>query len=123
MTARGLLLVVLSAFSTVVANLMLRKGVLRAGGLTLSDSSFRELIALAREPLFVTGFILYGVAALIWFRVLSTEDLSTSYPLLVSITFVFVTLGAVLIFNEHVSWQKIVGMGFILTGFCLVARA
>src|SRR3954469_12952108 len=97
MTGAGLLLVILSSLFTVSANLMMRGGVLRAGGFSLSLAS---ALALGRQPLFVGGFLLYGIAAVIWFRVLSVANLSTSYPLLVSLTFVLVTLGAVFFFRE-----------------------
>ena len=120
MTGAGLLLVILSALFTVSANLMMRGGVLRAGGFSLSLAS---ALSLGRQPLFVGGVILYGVAALIWFRVLSVENLSTSYPLLVSLTFVLVTLGAIFIFREPVSSQKLIGIAVIVAGIILVARA
>jgi len=119
MTSTGLLLVVLSALFTVSANLLMRGGVLRAGGFSLSLAS---ALSLCRQPLFLAGFILYGVAALIWFRVLSVENLSTSYPLLVSLTFILVTLGAIFFFKEPVSTQKLVGIAVIVAGIVLVAR-
>lgn len=119
MTSTGLLLVILSALFTVSANLLMRGGVLRAGGFSLSLAS---ALSLGRQPLFLAGFILYGVAALIWFRVLSVENLSTSYPLLVSLTFILVTLGAVFFFKEPVSTQKLIGIAVIVAGIVLVAR-
>ena len=119
MTNTGLLLVVLSALFTVSANLLMRGGVLRAGGFSLSLAS---ALSLCSQPLFLAGFILYGVAALIWFRVLSVANLSTSYPLLVSLTFILVTLGAVFFFKEPVSTQKLVGIAVIVAGIVLVAR-
>ena len=78
---------------------------------------------MGQQPLFVIGVLLYGFAALVWFRVLSTEDLSSSYPLLISLTFVLVTLGAVVLFREHLNTQKLVGLAVILTGVVLVARS
>jgi multidrug transporter EmrE-like cation transporter len=120
MTGAGLFLVILSSLLTVSANLMMRGGVLRAGGFLLSAKS---ALSLCQQPLFVTGFILYGIAALIWFRVLSVANLSTSYPLLVSLTFVLVTLGAVFFFREPVSTQKIVGIAVIVAGIVLVASS
>jgi multidrug transporter EmrE-like cation transporter len=123
-TERGLLLVGLSALLTVASNLMLRGGVTRAGGFALSPVSLvSDLLRLARQPLFVAGLALYATAALVWFRVISTENLNSSYPLLVSLTFVLVTLGATLFFREPVSWQKVLGLGVILAGIVLVARA
>ena len=124
MSGRGLLLVVVSALLTVASNLMLRTGVTQAGGFELSAGGmFGNLLRLARQPLFVCGMALYGTAAIVWFRVISTENLSTSYPLLVSLTFVLVTTGAVVFFREPISWQKILGIGVILVGIALVARA
>lgn len=124
MSASGLSLVVLAAFCTVVANLSLRAGILRVGSFSLSVSTLgSQLFALARQPAFLFGFILYGLAALVWFRIVSTEHLSTSYPVLVSLTFVFVTVGSMLFFHEGISWQKVLGLAVILTGIVLVARA
>jgi multidrug transporter EmrE-like cation transporter len=123
-TSHGLSWLVLAALCTVAANLLLRAGVLRAGGFFFSGAVVRrQVLALATQPMFALGLLLYGLAAVIWFRVISTEELSTSYPLLVSLTFVLVTIGAACCFNEHVSWQKVVGMLVILAGFVLVARA
>ena len=124
MTTRGLGLVVLSALLTVASNLMLRGGVTRAGGLALSLNTLAgDLLKLAAQPLFMTGLTLYGTAALVWFSVLSTENLNTSYPLLVSLTFILVTLGATMFYREPISWQKVLGIGVILTGIILIARA
>jgi multidrug transporter EmrE-like cation transporter len=123
MSTQGLLLVITSALLTVAANLMLRASVLRAGGLSLTAGIFRQLGDLAHQPLFVTGVFLYGLAALVWFQVLSVEKLSTSYPLLVSLTFVMVTLGAMVFFKEQVSAGKLFGVGLCLAGVFVVARA
>jgi len=124
MSKHGLLLVGLSALLTVASNLMLRGGVTRAGGFALSPASLiSDLLRLAHQPLFIAGLVLYATAALVWFRVISTENLSSSYPLLVSLTFVLVTLGATVFFREPVSWQKVLGLGVILAGIVLVARA
>ncbi len=42
---------------------------------------------------------------------------------LVSLTFLFVTLGATLLFKEPVSLQKMAGIGVILLGIILVSTA
>jgi len=109
---------------TVASNLMLRCGVMQAGGFGLSLRTLvGDLLGLACQPLFVTGLMLYATAALVWFRVISTENLSSSYPLLVSLTFMLVTLGATVFFREPVSRQKVLGLAVILAGIVLVARA
>lgn len=124
MTHRGLILVLISALLTVAANLLLRQGVTAAGGFSLSIGGLgRGIIHLLRQPLFDAGVFLYGLASLVWFSVISTEDLSSSYPLLVSLTFLFVTLGAVAFFGETLSIRKLVGLLMILAGIWLVAGA
>ncbi len=124
MTRHGLLMVVFSALCTVVANLMMRAGILKGGGFVLSLSAFKsQTSALLHQPMFVGGFVIYAVAVVIWFQVLSTENLSTSYPLLVSLTFLLVTLGASFFFQEHISLQKVLGLTIILAGIVVVASA
>ena len=124
MTLQGVLLIVLAAGMTVVGNLMMREGVVRAGGVSLQLSTLSvELLKLMRQPLLVVGLVLYGLASLVWFRVISTENLNSSYPLLVSITFLFVTLGATVLFREPLGLQKILGLISILVGIVLIATA
>jgi multidrug transporter EmrE-like cation transporter len=120
MTSQGLLLVILSALGTVAGNLLIRAGLARAGGLGFSVAKLSQVFL---QPLMLAGLVLYATAALLWFRVVSTEELTTSYPLLVSMTFILVTLGAVFFFDERISVQKALGMGVILIGIVVIARA
>ena len=122
MTLQSILLIVLAAGMTVAGNLMMREGVVRAGGLSLQLSTFgAELLKLMRQPLLVIGVLFYGLASLVWFRIISTENLNSSYPLLVSITFLFVTLGATVFFREPLGLQKVLGLIAILVGIVLIA--
>ena len=123
MTIYGLSFVFLSAFLTVIANLMLRAGVDRAGGFPAQIQSIYSAIArLMSQPFFDFGILLYAVASLVWFHVISSEPLSVAYPLLTSLTFIFVTLGAIVIFGEALTFSKIVGMLIILIGIMIVGR-
>jgi len=122
MTIRGLSFVLISAFLTVVANLMLRAGVDKAGGFPAHlPSLLGAIIKLIAQPLFDCGILLYVVASLIWFHVISTEPLSIAYPLLVSLTFIFVTLGAIVIFHEALNLTKLVGIIIILIGIIILS--
>lgn len=124
MTLRGLLLVAVAAILTAVANLLLRGGVLGHGGLSLAPGKIgADLLALLTQPMFVSGVFFYGLAALVWFSVLAIENLSTSYPVLVGLTFVLVGSGAAFFFSESFSIQKLVGMAIILFGIAVVARS
>jgi multidrug transporter EmrE-like cation transporter len=124
MSVQGFFFVTLAALLTVVSNLMLRTGVSKAGGFVPSlETLLANLMQLARQPLVVTGVFLYGTASLVWFRVISTENLNSSYPVLVGTTFILVTFGATILFREPVSWLKVIGLALILLGILLASRS
>ena len=123
MTLRGLLMTVLAAVLTGAANLLMRAGVTGMGGVSLPLGRFLgDLLQLARQPLFIVGLLLYGTATLVWFVVISTEHLSSVYPVLVSVSFALVTLGAILFFQESFSWQKGIGLVLLLSGIVFISR-
>lgn len=116
------MLILSSALLTVAANLLLRHGVLRAGGFSFNGGEFvRSLVRLLQEPAFVLGVLAYGLAALVWFKVLSVAEVSTAYPVLVGITFALVTVCAILLFHEKLSHLKLLGIAVILIGIVLVS--
>jgi multidrug transporter EmrE-like cation transporter len=123
MSPRGLLLVSLSAVLTFAANMLLRAGIDRAGWSPGGAGDVLQgLIRLAKDPVFDVGALLYMPASIVWFRVIATEPLSTAYPLLMSLTFIMVTVGAVLFFRETVTAMKLLGLVIILAGIVLVSR-
>jgi len=124
MSLQGLALIVIAAGMTVAGNLMMREGVVRAGGVELSIRILGvEMMKLMRQPLLVGGLAIYALASLVWFRVISTENLNSSYPILVSLTFLFVTAGATVFFHEPLTLQKTIGLLIILSGIVVVATA
>ena len=123
MSVRGLILIALCAVVQAASNLLLRRGVLLAGGIRSSGGQLvRSILGLAQQPLFVLGVLLYGVAALIWFSVLSREALALAYPVLVGVTFTLVVLGGVALFQERLALSQIIGIVVILAGVLLVSR-
>ena len=88
MTFQGTLLVVLAAAMTVTGNLMMREGVVRAGGLSLGVATMAHaLMRLARQP-FLTwgGLVCAGIAGLVSHPV--HRESQQQLPLLVSVTFI-----------------------------------
>jgi multidrug transporter EmrE-like cation transporter len=123
MSATGFLLVLSTAALTMIANLLLRAGIDAAGGFLLGGAMeiLRALVALFTQPLFALGFAIYFLASVVWFRVVATEPLSLAYPILVSLTFILVTAGAVFFFSEPLSLRKVVGLAVILAGIAIVS--
>ena len=63
MSLTGLCFTVVAALLAASSNILLRLGLIRAGGFGISDQSLvRDLMRLACEPAFVGGLALYGFA-------------------------------------------------------------
>jgi multidrug transporter EmrE-like cation transporter len=107
-----------------MSNLLLRTSLSRSGGFALDSGAIpQQVAALLREPLFLVGLLCYIGATVVWLHVVSRENLSVSYPLLMSLTFLLVTSGAVYFFHEPLSVQKVIGLGLILAGVVVVSAS
>ena len=108
---------------TVVANLLLRHGLIKSGGLAFKQGEWMAgWINTLSQPTFIAGILCYGLAAVVWFYALSVTEVSVGYPVLVGLTFVLVTLGAFFVFKEELNPAKIAGILVILIGVAMVAR-
>lgn len=114
MNVAGFVLIALVALFTAISNLVLRHGIRQMGGFRLA--------AFLSDPACLVGLLLQAAAALIWFRVLSVMEVNRSYPVLVSLTFLLVMAGSVLVFGESMSWRKVTGLVVILGGIKLAAQ-
>jgi multidrug transporter EmrE-like cation transporter len=124
MSTKGIVLVLVSAFCAILSNLMMRGGLNRAGGFTLSVNGLtQQLISLLQQPLFVFGAVFYAMATITYLDVISREQLSISYPLLVSVNFFFLTIGSALLLNEPINLHKIAGLGLILAGILTIVNS
>ena len=117
------LLLIVSVFSNVTANILLKKGVTSFGGLTGQKAKlFFELTKAATSPFVILGIVLYGFSFLIWLRILSFNDLSRAYPIFATIVFLLTTAGSAIFLNESVSLLRFAGIAIMLVGIYLVAR-
>ena len=117
--------IVIAAVVTAVANVMIRAGIERFGGFSpgsISDAVW-QFVNLLLQPVFFAGFMLYFVAALVWFRTIAIAPLTVAYPLMVSLTFVLVTVGAVVCWGEPMTVRKLVGLVIIVVGITLVSTS
>jgi len=71
-------------------------------------------------PIYV-GFLLLGVGSLLLTAALKKGDLSTIYPI-ISLSFVWTTLMAIIIFNEQITKLKILGIITIIIGVIFLTR-
>jgi multidrug transporter EmrE-like cation transporter len=123
MSLAQFLMLLLAAIFTAISNLSLRVGVQRLGGFELSATRLLpQLLAFSMNPACMVGLVMQGLAAMVWFRILSIMEVSRGYPVMVSLTFLLVILGSLCFFGETMSWIKFAGLAVILAGVHMVAR-
>ncbi len=116
---KGMEVFLLSVVIWTAVQVLLKMGLNK---LTGSEVNFNFFIkALASWPV-LAGLFLAVVGSLIWFVVLSRFELSYS-NLMVSLTFVLVTLASVAFFKEHISVLRWIGAALIVLGVFLVSQS
>ena len=80
------------------------------------------LFKLVFDPFIFSGFASAFIASFFWMAAMTKFELSYAYPFM-SGAFVLVFILSVIFFNEVVSWQKILGLGFIVLGIIISSRS
>jgi hypothetical protein len=79
LSASGLMFIAAAALLTAIADILLRIGVVQAGGLDLSSEGFiHDLSSLCQQALFIGGILLYGLATLSGFALFRLKGLCGS---------------------------------------------
>lgn len=110
--------------AVVLANVVLRIAIDRAGVKLFADGLAgvpAEVWTLLKSPLFLLAIILYGVAMLIWFRLVAIAPLSVAYPALACLTFVAISLAGIFLFAEPVHLLRLCGLLVMLVGLTLMS--
>lgn len=116
-------LLTMSVISNATANLLLKGGVQRLGGFTLDKTNMvNELVKAVFNPYIIGGLMLYGFSFVLWLKVLTTNDLSRSYPIFVTFVFILTTVGSAKFFGENISLLRIAGMIIAIVGIYVIAR-
>ena len=108
---------------TVYGQMILKWRIVQFGSLpTGSLDKFKFLISLLFDPAIFSGFAAAFLASLAWMAAMTKFDLSHAYPFM-SLNFVVVLLLSGLILSEPMSIQKTIGVGLIVIGTVVAARA
>lgn len=65
--------------------------------------------------------LLFGASSVLWMHIVRRYPLSVAYPM-ISMSYVFGLLAAMVFFHEQVSAVKWAGVALIMAGCCLIAR-
>lgn len=111
--------VLLNAF----AQLLLKKGMLGIGYFEMQlQNLFPMLKNVAANSYILLGLSSYVISVAIWLVVLARVEVSYAYPFL-SVGYVVVTLIGYFIFQESLSWIRVIGMSIIIVGVILLSRS
>jgi multidrug transporter EmrE-like cation transporter len=124
MNLEGILLTTCCAIFTASGNLLMRSGISSAGEYSLAPGEIlNSIFGLAFQPKFLFGFLLYGLAAIIWFRVLASQQISLAYPSFVGLTFILLTGAAAFLLKERLAVSKLIGVALIFAGIVIIGRS
>lgn len=73
------------------------------------------------NPYIIISLVLTLLAGVTWMIAMTKFDISYAYPF-TTLGFVFVFVFSVFLFNEPVSWQKIIGLILIIAGLIISTR-
>ena len=96
-------------------------GLNAVGGVSLSDG-LAGVFKLLQTPWVIIGFLCYGLSSVLWLDVLSKLDFSLAFPM-VGLTYIFTLLIGRFFFGETVGWERVVGVGLILSGVFFMIRS
>jgi multidrug transporter EmrE-like cation transporter len=113
------LLLAASAVLMGISNLCLKSSI---GRVQSSAGALAFVVNVVRQPIFLCGFVLFGLASLFYMRVLTAIPLSTAYPVFVSIAFAIVAVGAMMLFGERLSAPKLLGAALLVAGIAVISR-
>lgn len=117
-------LLIVTVFSNVTANILIKKGVMQAGGVSGQKAQvLADIIRVGLSPLVILGLSLYGFSFLIWLRVLSFNDLSKAYPIFATLVFLLTSVGSAIFLRENISTLRILGIIIMLIGIYIVAKS
>ncbi len=90
--------------------------------LTGQTQLVKKLFALFINPYVIAGFVVYIFATALYMYVLSKYQYGVSYVVIVSLSIVFATIIAMVLFKEQIRLINAVGLAIIIAGVILVAK-
>jgi undecaprenyl phosphate-alpha-L-ara4N flippase subunit ArnE len=111
------LLILIPVVLGALGQIMLKAGADRIGPIPDVGTLLWRIVT---SPHILTGFLLYGVASVLWIVVLSRAPLSLAYPML-ALGYVIVLLASAFVFREIIPPVRVAGILAIIIGLILVS--
>jgi len=121
MTLLGMALIV--ALLLVAGQTCLKLGLDKTGGISgESLMVFQTWFTVLTNPMVILGFVLYGLASLLWLRVLTAQELSLVYPL-ISLSYAISLIVGKWLFDDDINITRLAGVSLIVLGAIVVSRS
>lgn len=117
----GLSLVALTVLFTVYGQIIIKWQV---GGLELPPGLVEKVLFVLKQylnPWVISAFLAAFLASMSWVAAMTQLELSFAYPFM-STSFIMVMVLSSVLFNEPVTWQKVIGSAVILLGLVILNR-
>lgn len=115
--------ILISVLGSAIGQLLLKKGMNTIGALTLSINGLGNVLwRIATNPFVVVGLFIYVISVVFWLVALSRVDLSYAYPF-ASLSYVIMLIASWWLFNEQISFVRIIGTFVIGIGVWLIYRS
>jgi multidrug transporter EmrE-like cation transporter len=86
---------------------------------TFSYLNLKTIVALARNPEFIIGFLMYLAGFIYWFAILHRFNLSLAFPMASSSLIILTTLFSVVFLKEELMPWNWFGLVLIISGIIL----
>jgi len=119
----NILIILLSILMSSTAHVFLKKGMMVHALSTIKTDGVIGLVwMVGTNPWVMGGMFLHVSALIVWLWALSKVDISFAYPFL-GLGYVLVSAMAWLWLGEELNSMKVIGMGVIVVGILVLARA
>jgi len=123
MTQITLLIIMSGVLLNALAQLLLKAGTSSLGPLfAVGERYATEIIRIVLQPYILSGLVCYIVSVSLWIAALTKVPVSVAYPML-SIGYIVNSVAAHYFLGEELGVQKLVGIGVIVIGVCIVVRS
>lgn len=107
---------IFNALFNAMGQILIKKGAIYANsGQTIGYIKYLNMYL-------VSGFLFYGISALIYIKILQKVEVSLAYPIS-SLGYIFVLALSYLFLKETIDTRKIIGVLFVMIGIISIVRS
>jgi len=118
------LIFLLSIILGILGQLLLKKGTLIQGNISLNvQQLWTSIWKLVLNPYLVSWILFAGLSAFLWIIVVSRFDLSFAFPISLSMSYVLIALFSWWLFGESLTLMRLSGILIMCVGIFLVFKS